>query len=209
MSVRKIRYYEPINDCVGVRNPNMVPYLLESFWFGSNIREDLLLEVIYPEWTGEKEMTVNTKGERFMVTGCFIEDGERISRRKVRLWLSGTIDGAKIFALADFVLNRPDLSWILTFSPVPFGSDGKPKLPYSAKELPNILRLMRVVLSGNRWDLGSFAKAMEPEVFMVEQIGHILAIANGLGLTQHETAFSYKVVMTPSKFETVFGVKLP
>ena len=130
--MNKIRYYTPIDDLVGVKDPILLPYLVAELLSlamrGQPISKAAQLNVYYPYWTGEKQMTLNNdrNGIPYLVTGCVLKDGNGLPSKMVELLLKGSEDAKDIFAKLELTLNRPDLSGVIVFSPVPF-VDGKPK----------------------------------------------------------------------------------
>ena len=217
--MNKIRYYTPIDDLVGVKDPILLPYLVADLLSlamrGQPISKSAQLNVYYPYWTSENGMTLNNdrNGIPYLVTGCILKDGNGLPSKMVELLLKGSEDGQDIFAKLELTVGRADLSGTIVFSPVPF-VDGKPQLPCDGLQLIDFLRVVKVMFSKNALNEVSLvddAKVYCTEFrFCVANAHDALRACDRLGITElNFQTGERKFLMTPQQFEEIFGVKLP
>ena len=155
--------------------------------------------------------------------GGFFEDGELDPFCKATLLLQGENKITKKPIFAILVLNqdlyRQPIMWA-KFSPVPFGIDCKPKLPYTdAGQQKLSLKIAKVALtcpSSTIWTKDSFAKGVREATgipyyefddshawFWLGEFEKLVAVK-----CVKENS-SWAPAMTYVQFEEIFGVKLP
>ncbi len=146
-----VDWYAPITEPVLIRNMDMVPFLLQATWLGQGVKSDLQIEVVTPRKDcGDLHVKFHT---------VFFDEMEKSPCRRGRLRLEGCHDNQDIFALLHIDVDQHTNKEI-TFSPVPFGPNGKPKVPYKNERLTRFLDAAKVSTSrpGNVWTKDSFAK---------------------------------------------------
>lgn len=202
-----IEYYEPI--CSGVKVENFHDLLL---LIGMRLRRQstppgISLTVVYPE---NNEKNAYVRDTAFRVYGFFIDDSETSPFPKLTLWLDGKCRGNPLFGLLTMDLLHPTYGKQITLSPVPFGMDCKPKLPFEGKELETFLSVARIILLGGPlWTQSLLASKSSFSIFGdVTAAAFFLNQSERLGLTQFIHGAGYKVLMLPQWFEEVFGKKL-
>ncbi len=211
-----MKFYEPVGPVgpVGISNLEAITqFHLPLRWKGLPVSKKLHLGVSYSETIPDGSN--NWRGD-FKVYGLVFDDSERSPFKKATLWLEGKCAASDkdVFAILVLDLNDdPNHGKEITFSPVRFGIDCKPKLPLSGKELSLFLQVAKVILLSGElyWYDRSLAHAMQlsPDCrlheyhasWFLERMNE-LAIVSSLGN-------SYKTMMIPQEFERIFGVKLP
>lgn len=206
-------YYTPITSEMGiiVLNPEVIELLLIMGWNGINPPSHKHLEIRYPSAINP---SCNHRFATFhKVLWDDVDESKTSPFRKARLRMEGSADGTpKVFGLLENIniddpkKSRPQL----TFSPVPFGPDGKPILPYKGQEREDFLRLAGDLLLGSLQGWSSMR--IEAEInhrcssnpikaVMLENLRKLAVIVVRGGI--------FKVTMLSEEFEEIFGVKLP
>ena len=101
---------------------------------------------------------------------------------------------------------------VLTLSPVPFGLNGKPELPYKGEEREKLLWTARTILIyGDVWTGEKLRQEMDHfKWFMPHNAWPLLQESAMLGLTRYVPERNvYEVAMMPQEFMDIFGVELP
>jgi len=140
-------YYVTLADA-RISNPQVVPFLLLARWYGQQVGSDMHLAVSHRETADQHSNIVGTKFHKILLDD--VDDSERSPFRKARLRLEGKDEVENgIFGLLEWLdLDRLNTmrSCYLKLSPVPFGSDGRPKLPFKDENLEFFLKIVSIVL---------------------------------------------------------------
>lgn len=213
-SAMQVQYYEPITR-VNVPNIHVLPMLLQMRCYGQSACGALHLEVNHASSPHDREDPIcRSRFHKALLVD--VEETPRLPYRKGLLKLEGKFRGRPrvgykcdldiidIFALLEFNLGvlenseRP-LYPKITFSPIVFGSNCRPKLPYNdSEQLKHFLQVVRKVLLSS-----------EPQIDCTSISQTTLQILEWLGVISEVSDPLYKVTMLPQQFETIFGVKLP
>ena len=208
----KIMYYEPITSCITLDNPHIIPMLLQMRWYGSPASSKLWLKIIHPISLARRADITDTCFHKVLWDD--ISDSEGQPFRKARLRLEGKRDNnpsAKedIFALLEIDLDRPRHGISIIFSPVPFGPDGKPKLPNT----PGLIQAISYLLapdSPNEWTVYDLIGVLRRETKQIQNvnIGDLLFELGKIGIArQHGNTIYFE--MSFDRFINIFGIKLP
>ena len=199
---------------------------IENFWdlllqIGLQLRRQpiplaISLKVDYPENTEEKAIMRHTA---FIVRGHYLDDSQLSPFPKLTLCLEGKSQGKDIFALLEIALTFPDKGIQIILSPVPFGGDCKPELPFKDRQLAIFLAVAKTALSVPQetiWTSPYFSERVCKENGIPNyDFNHNHAIdwlvgLEKLGLLQCiKEGTSYKPAMDIRQFKEIFGVKLP
>lgn len=222
-------FYTPITAQMGVRilNPEVIALLLMLRLNNINPPRNKHLKVEYPS-------VINPPcNYRFAYFHKIIWDDldESIVSpfRNARFRMEGNADGTpQVFALLeninldDFDSRNPRL----TFSPVPFGIDGKPKLLIKSGRPEILLAVAGIILNstqGKTWNIDELSNEVQRVIQcnqlqfgVFEAIGYFGELER-LGVVDiywkdplSPSRFTkYQPLMTALQFETIFGVKLP
>ena len=216
-----VQYYVPFwSHEAAVGNLHLVPLLLHMRWYGQPSGSDVHLCVSHLE---SKRYGANKVLSKFhKVLWDDVEDSEKSPCRKARLRLEGKLNGEDIFAILEFDMNSPGTTSRITFSPVPFGLNGKPRLPYrDDKQFALFLQITRIVLDapgGMVWNDKILAKEVHKRISVPEwefydsNASFFLGELEKLRVIRRidNVRYSYeKSFATGLQFEEIFGVKLP
>lgn len=117
----RIKLYVPIDNCVNIKNPQVVPLLLHMRWFGQSPSSDVQLEVGHPVSEKRREFMTWTKFHRILWDD--LDESPNAPYRKARLRLEGKELNKDIFALLE--VNAADgYNGTIIFSNFPFGPGG-------------------------------------------------------------------------------------
>jgi hypothetical protein len=200
-----MKYYIPIDRSIIVENPHDVPLLINMRWRRQPRGADIQLSLIHPDGNDNHARTCFS---RFDVTGISFDDSQGSSYPKATLVLKGKCESKPLFAL--LVLNL--LDWgsgvSITLSPVPFGTDCKPKLPNTPGLKESILFLFgRKSMSWLVEPLISHLHGLTAKI-KGANIGRILFELQQIGVGEQE-GNNFRVVMSPERFKEIFGGSEP
>ena len=212
-----IQYYIPMTSCITIENPSVIPLLVHMRLFCQPAGSSIHLRLTHPEDLNHRanilESTFHT------IQGI---DFEKSPYYKVTLRLEGKYDGKNLYAILELNLVDPRVGESVTFSPVPFGVNGKPILPNHLRVNELFLPVARIALGEGAkyavtWSPGSLAKEVhkilgKPQYeFFDENAWFFLGELEKLALMQcvDKKLKMYKRIITAVQFEETFGVKLP
>ncbi len=221
-----IWYYEPIDGArVSVWNPYFIMQLFGDACYGRKVPSMLHLQIMHPRMRGVVCADTVTSGFHSLLFMSF-DASTRDPFRMGTLGLAGnSYDGKPIFALLKLNMGilvdaNAHKKFELTLSPVPFGPNGCPTLPFEDNRLRMFLLAAKVALGpGNKkfreWD--AFGKEIcrvsgysETE-FRKSAIVELRSQFIKMGLIQQENdphCQTYEPLVTLPQFEQIFGVKL-
>ena len=201
-----VKFYEKIDKYVRIDNVGVIPLMLHMRWFGQPVGRDIHLIVSHPN---EARNIASTEFHKVLWDD--VDESNGAPYRKARLRLEGKQNGRDVYALLEFNLDRSLDGGQITFSPVPFGCDGRPKLP---KTFRLEFAAAAFSLSGS-WKGGALETAirvflgsqpvMNDAIITLLQVG-IIECKQDLG---HYSNCVYQTTMIAPHFEEIFGVKLP
>lgn len=159
--------------------------------------------------------------ESCVVEGVRFRHGNADHFRKATLMLRGK-DGAARDHKSVFVMLDMDLSnqrvVRAKFSPVEFGDNGKPVLPYKGDDLAIFLRVVRALTlyPEKIIDVDGLVKEVKP---LLLDMGHHIDFwditasywfgeTDKLGITREAESNQHTIVMLPQEVEHIFGVSL-
>lgn len=211
-----IKFYELITDCIKIENPAVIPLILHAQWFRQSVAKEAHLRVRHA-------LTVQGGGGYYSITRHFhrilwdeLDDSKTSPYPKVRLRLKGRENDRDFFALLVLDLCHPEAGKSIMYSPLPFGTDGKPILPNLEPNYKALfLSVASVILNWepreDPWMLDGVWKEVRDSYsvpdFTPSQADYYLNELIRLGLAKYDGAWFPK--MTAERFEEVFGIRLP
>jgi len=204
----------------------MVPFLLQMGWYNQRSASDNHIVIDHPDTADPRSFSNSTEFHSVMWDD--VQEAEGRSRL-ARLRLAGRREEEDIFAL--FEVDMRYHNGTITLSPVPFGLDGRPRLPYKDDVLGDFLFKAAVVLSKPGWSSKELAQRMRSawQDYTSEKAWFFLCQMRNLGFSHAPTTargrldFSelkladrrtrmngvFETAMTAGKFKEVFGLSLP
>lgn len=222
-----VECYKRIETGVQLDNPEVIPILLQLRWYGLPVAEKMHLQVSHPQSTDRSANIITTKFHGVLWDD--VDDSDTASFRRARLRLKGVVDKKIIYALLEDVKLDDLLYAKITFSPVPFGIGGRPQLTkYKKEQLDLLLRVAKMILSSSDsaiWSERSLAKEMarrggapdyefdeHDATFFLGELAKLALVESYSPRSLNQKLLDiteWKPQMTSSRFEEVFGVKLP
>lgn len=210
-----MQYYTPLT-CVSIHNPADIALNLHMRIRCQPIGKDVQVIVFFAEDNSKRS---NCFTRQFRVSGIFFENSPY---QKATLWL----ESENLYAIVE--LDLADLGIAecrvapgksITLSPIPFGKNGKPKLPYKGEDLAMFLRVIRVLsLYPSQFIFGEqLRQDMIPILLSADRhydfweatAAHWLSETDKLGITCDLGDRGRKILMLPQELENVFDIKLP
>jgi len=183
-------YYNRIDHGVSAEGLGDVPLLFGMIWRHEKPSSGIQLKVNHPDGIGMAPVLQSTY---YKVLCEFLD----CSSWEARLRLEGKLKGSDCFAILEVRLAKPaPYAYAVTLSPLPFGRDGRPVLPYKGEELSRFLRIVKIAFAN-------------PRTFNTSDTPTSVDLLDKLGLIKREDERTFEPNMTPRRFEEVFGVKLP
>jgi len=214
MKIGYYTWYKPAN----MKNPEVVSFLMQKRWYSDPAASKFHL--IVEHFQEGTEFAIRTTYSKLLLRD--VDDSTSFPFRRGKLSLGGKLnDGQDIFALLEINIDTY-VGGCIMFSPVPFGDDSKPKLPYKGHELEKFLLATNMILAASEemptlWDLENLAHCVrdknnlredqftsqdgEAALQGMQRLG-LISLGGGAG-----TVF-FKGAMTAQKFTEIFGVKL-
>jgi len=134
-----LTYYKKISQGIRINKPEDIFLLLQMKWRGIAISEDLYLKVNYCVGPDLRANIIDTK---FKVSGIYFDASATTPYRKATLWLESKL----LYALLELDTNDPTYGNSIILSPVPFGMDGKPKLPYTKDQINALMYVVARIM---------------------------------------------------------------
>ncbi len=203
-----------------LKNPEVIPLLLHMRWFGQLSASEIHLEISHPN-SAQPHWTMQDHGFH-KVLWDDVDDSDSSPFRKARLRLegetsNGMVHNERLFALLEVNLDRLMCGESITFSPIPFGPNGKPNLAHEYKngrKLKIFLQVAKAIFShpqGTTWDNPTMVRFIREKAYF-ENDGLALSWLcelEKLAIIIRPNDLSCAIAMTAERFEQIFGIKIP
>ncbi|MCX6720968.1 MAG: hypothetical protein NTW11_04145 [Candidatus Staskawiczbacteria bacterium] len=215
--MNQVKYYEPIKEVRVTNFWQAMSIIGPASLIGQNVKMELGLLV---EFSAEEDSCWATCNKEF---GRSIETDERSPYRKGSFSLGGRIFSqygplGDIFAFLVLNLKAPNnpTTTNVTFSPVPFGPNGKPMLPRVSdkNQLKKFLWFVGRILLAKQFSLRGLLHELECVVnpraiswVTSDDAEVFVRILCNLGALK-QISNLYEVCMAPSEFAQIFDVDL-
>jgi len=164
----------------------------------------------------DESLVVSVFHKALLIDVC---DSPGFSYRMGTLKLDGKLEGKDIFALLELnmgmLTGSPNQNLKLTLSPVPFGLNGCPKLPYNkGDEMTMFLQVVKAVLNLKRLKspgclVDEVRKTTRNLSFNIPCAERWLSELLKLALIRKLDFEEYESIVASGQFEETFGVELP
>ena len=204
-----MQYYMRLKGDIVIDSPEKMLLLLHMRCFGQAVASEVHLRVDC-SFTGTSSSFTFHK-----VCGMVFDDSPTAPFKKATVSLEGRRGQETVYAVIELDLADRSRGLNIMISPIPFGDDFKPRLPFPEASWPLFLQVAKIVLSGEEWTNASLKDAMllampASSVRSAELNFGPIMMCNRMGLTRSNGVNGGCVVfMTPEGFENIFGVKLP
>ena len=218
MSRKGIEYYVPMSFGITIKNADVIPLLIHMRWYQQATAARVHLRLYHPRYADIHDNLIESSYHKVLWDD--VNDSEQFSHPIARLRLEGGTRHAagceNLCALLEVDLTNLRYGKSITFSPVPFGVNGKPMLPFVGEELVQFLYAVKVVL-GYGEDISWHGKAILTELERVHvSPDKILKFYNTFYEVMEKLDFMEKsecdrfvITRTVGEFEEIFSVKLP
>jgi hypothetical protein len=212
-----IQYYRKIEGGLTIDNPEVIPLLLHMRWFGQSTAENVHLKIHHPCGDNRHENIIWTLFHRILWDD--VDDSRHAPFRKARLRLEGKqyndYSGRKplqvdIFAIVELDMARLGSPLNITFSPVRFGTNGKPDLSSHDQLLAIATDILSLYPKGTVWQEGALSSIIgEKNGWGPENpaVPHYISEFEKLRVISGDSQ-KHKLLMSAEEFEKIFGVKL-
>jgi len=223
-----IQYYKPLKHGCVVRNPWIIPFIMEMNFNGFRVPREGQLKIFHSDNdTGECYGSAESLFHTVYCENTWMHPRFQYTRM-IRMRLEGTRNSKDVFAILEAKMNQ-GRSWddcIFTLSPVPFGPNGKPILPDYGNKHSTFLCIMEAVLSvpvGTIWSMTCESEnvrliSCRPFVRPVMRAEGKLICAewfecfkamDALGLvTWHRDSMNYVTKFTAAEVQEIFGIHI-
>ncbi len=213
-----IEYYVPISFGITIKNADVIPLLIHMRWYQQATAARVHLRLHHPRYTDTPDNFIESSYHRVLWDDA--NDSEQFSHPIARLRLEGGTRHAagckNLCALLELDLNDRRYGKSIIFSPVPFGVNGKPMLPFCGEELVQFLYAAKMVLGSGKnviWKgtvlLEQLKRASVAEDKILKFYNTFYEVMGKLDFMDEPEEDSWIITRTVREFEQIFGVKLP